>query len=56
MRTSIEECYKRVLDRWKNIMNNNYNEDDFNKYANRKLGMFSWYKRLNEFLDKVDKI
>ena len=56
MRTSIEECYKRVLDRWKNIMNNNYNEDDFNKYANRKLGMFSWYKGLNEFLDKVDII
>ena len=56
MRTSIEECYKRVLDRWKNIMNNNYNEDDFNKYANRKLGMFSWYKGLNEFLEKVDKM
>lgn len=56
MRTSIEECYQRVLNRWKNIMNNNYNEDEFNKYASRKLGMFSWYKGLNEFLERVDKI
>lgn len=56
MRTSIEECYKRVLDRWKNIMNNNYNEEDFNKYANRKLGMFSWYKELNHFLERINNI
>ena len=37
-------------------MNNNYNEDDFSKYVNRKLGMFSWYKGLNEFLNKINNI
>ena len=56
MRTSIETCYERALNRYKNIMKDNYNEEDFQKYANRKKGMFSWYKGLNKFLEKIEKI
>lgn len=54
IRTSIKTCYERVLDRWKSI-NKDYNEDDCKKYANRKLGMFKWYKGLNSFLEVLDK-
>ena len=54
MRTSIETCYERTLNRWKS--KNEYNEEEFNKFAEKKRGMFSWYKGLNEFIEKVDKI
>lgn len=53
MRTSIETCYDRCLNRWKMI--NDYKEEDYQNYANKKMGMFSWYKSLNEFLLKIDK-
>lgn len=56
MRTCVETCYERTLNRYKNIMKDNYNEEDFQKYANKKKGMFSWYKGLNKFLEKIEKI
>lgn len=56
MRTSIETCYERVLNRWKTIMQHNYNNEEFNKYADRKQGMFTWYKSINNFLEKIDKL
>ncbi len=56
MRTSIEKCYERTLNRYKNKMGDNYNEIEFQKYANKKKGMFEWYKSLNKFLEEVDKI
>lgn len=55
LRTSIEECYKRVINRWKEI-NKNYNEEELTKYKNKKLGMFEWYKSLNNFLIKIDSL
>lgn len=55
IRTSIEECYKRVVNRWKEI-NKNYNEEELIRYQNRKLGMFEWYKSLNKFLENVDNL
>ncbi len=55
LRTSIEECYKRVINRWKEI-NKNYNEEKLTKYKNKKLGMFEWYKSLNNFLIKIDSL
>lgn len=54
MRTSVETCYQRALDRWKN--KNVYNEEEFNKFAEKKKGMFEWYKGLNKFLEEVDKL
>jgi len=56
MRTSIETCYERVLNRWKLIMKDNYTDEEYQKYANKKLGMFSWYKSLNKFLIEIDKM
>lgn len=55
MRTSIETCYDRCLNRWKQI-NKDYTEEEFIKYANRKSAIFKWYKGLNNFLIEVDKI
>ena len=54
IRTSIEECYKRVINRWKEI-NKYYIEEELEKYKNKKFGMFEWYKSLNNFIENVDK-
>ena len=43
MRTSIETCYERVLNRWKSNMKT-YTKEEYIKYATRKSGMFKWYK------------
>lgn len=55
MRTCVDTCYDRCINRWKNI-NKNYTEEDLQKYSNRKLGMYSWYKFLNKFLANVNKL
>ncbi len=55
IRTSIEECYKRVINRWKEI-NKHYTEEELEKYKNKKFGMFEWYKSLNDFIENVDKL
>ena len=52
MRTCVNTCYERTLSRWKS--KNKYNEEDFNKFAEKKKGMFVWYKGLNNFLSKID--
>lgn len=54
MRTSIETCYERTLNRWKS--KNKYNEEEYQKFANRKIGMFEWYHSLNRFLESVNQI
>ncbi len=53
MRTSIETCYERVLNRWKSNMKT-YTKEEYIKYATRKSGMFKWYKGLNKFLKKIN--
>ena len=55
MRTSINTCYERVLLRWKNL-NQGYTEEEYLKYAERKKGMFKWYKALNKFLENIEKL
>lgn len=54
MRTCVETCYERTLNRWKS--KNEFNEEEFNKFAEKKKGMFSWYKSLNRFLEEIDKM
>ena len=54
MRTSIETCYQRTLSRWKTT--HEFNEEEFNKFAERKKGMFKWYKGLNKFIEEIDKL
>ena len=55
MRTSIDTCYKRVLNRF-NIKNPNATDVEREKFANKKLGMYKWYKSLNKFLEKIDRL
>lgn len=33
-----------------------YTEEELNAYKERKKGMYEWYKKLNEFIIKVDEI
>jgi len=59
LRTCVNECYKRVVERWKKTkqkVNNGYSEEELEKYKNRKLGMYKWYKSLNFFIENIDKI
>ena len=55
LRTSINTCYERVLSRWKNN-NKEYTEEEYSKYAERKKGMFKWYKGINKFLENIEKL
>ena len=55
MRTSIETCYERVLNRWK-YNKKIYTKEEYQKYATKKAGMFKWYKGLNNFLEEVNKL
>lgn len=54
IRTSIDNCYKRCVERWKEN-NKNYNDGELEKYSNKKSNMFDWYKSLNEFLENIEK-
>ena len=55
MRTSIDTCYERCLNRWK-TNTKNYTEDEYIKYAEKKIAMYKWYKGINNLLEKIDKI
>lgn len=50
IRTSIEKCYERCISRYISR-----NGQDIDKYKERKKNMFSWYKGLNQFLERVDE-
>ena len=55
IRTSINTCYKRCIERFKKG-NPNYTQEELNDYAERKKKIFIWYKFTNEFLLKLDQI
>ena len=55
MRTSIDTCYKRLLNRWKTTKKD-YTEIEFQKYIEKKKGIYSWYKSLNKFINNIDKL
>ena len=55
MRTSIQTCYERVLNRFKENKKQSTIEE-YQAFEKRKKGMFNWYKSLNEFIKKVDNI
>lgn len=55
LRTSIDECYKRVLQRW--ISNHpEYKEEDYRKYKERKKGIYNWYHNINKLIDEIEKL
>lgn len=55
LRTSINTCYKRCIERFKNN-NPNYTEEELNAYAERKKNIFKWYKYSNDFIQKIDSL
>ncbi len=55
LRTSINECFNRCVNRYKE-RNPEGSFEEIVAYSTRKKGMYSWYHNLNKFLDKVDKI
>lgn len=55
MRTCINTCYNRCIDRWKK-QKNSYTEEELEGYSNKKLGMYRWYNSLNDSLIKIDKL
>lgn len=52
VRTAIETCYERCIDRYLSITSDATNEE-IEKYKKKKLGMFEWYHSINHFLIKV---
>lgn len=55
LRTSINTCYNRCIERFKR-QNPNYTAEELNTYAERKKKIFIWYKFSNEFILKIDKL
>ena len=55
LRTSIDKCFSRCIDRWKKSMRN-YTNEELEKYINKKRGIYTWYKYSNDFIHKIDKI
>ncbi len=54
IRTSIDTCYERTIERFK-LNNKNYTEEELNKYKERKKSIYKWYKYSNDFLEIIDK-
>ena len=55
LRTSANTCYERCVNRWKND-HKNYSNEELTKFMKKKKGIYSWYKYLNSFIEKIDKI
>ena len=55
IRTSINTCYERTIERFK-LNKKNYTEEELNKYKERKKAIYKWYKYSNDFLEKIDGI
>lgn len=55
MRTCIDTCYERCIERFKQTKDN-YTEEELEKYKEKKKSIFKWYKGTNEFIEKIDKL
>lgn len=55
LRTCIDTCYKRCVERWQ-ANNKNYTLEELNNYKNKKYKIYEWYKSLNEFVQNIDKL
>lgn len=55
IRTCIDNCYNRAIERYKNA-NKNYSREELEKYKEKKKAIYKWYKYTNEFLEKINTI
>ena len=53
MRTSINKCYNRTIERYKKI-NPNYTKEELDKYKERKKSLYIWYKQTNIFINNIN--
>ena len=56
LRTDIETCYQRTISRWISNHNGKYNQEELEKYKERKKSIFKWYKGTNQFIENIDKL
>lgn len=55
LRTSIDTCYNRTIERFKKI-NPNYQDEELAEYMKKKKAIYEWYKYTNEFIEKIHNI
>ncbi len=55
LRTSINKCYIRCIERYK-LRNPYATKEEIQQYSERKKKMYVWYQFLNDFILKIDKI
>lgn len=55
LRTSVDVCYNRGIDRY-NRKHPAATKDDRDNYKYKKKKIYTWYKLLNDFLVKLDKL
>ena len=55
LRTSVKTCFERSESRFIS-RNPNATIEEIEAHKNKKRGMFSWYKMINEFIEKVDRL
>ena len=53
MRTCIDTCYKRCIERF-NQKFPNATVEERNKYIEKKKSIYNWYHSLNEFIKKLE--
>lgn len=55
IRTCVDECFNRCIERFKKnkIF---YEEAELEKYKERKKGMYEWYKKYNELIEKLEEV
>lgn len=54
-RTSVDLCFKRCIDRF-NRKHASASKEERDNYKYKKKKIYTWYKYLNDFLVKVDKL
>ncbi len=55
IRTDIDTCYKRCIERFK-LNNPNATAEEIEKFSEKKKPLYKWYKYSNEFIRKIDAV
>ena len=53
IRTCIDTCYNRTIERFKNN-NANYTKEELENFIERKKSIFKWYKFSNKFIENIN--
>ena len=53
IRTCINTCYKRCIDRYKKS-NSNYTDEELKEYSKKKLAIYKWYKGSNDLIKRIN--